>query len=146
MLLLIGTISPKDLSKAICDAQNKQNVIVVAAGFQSSGWIPNWTGAGGVMYPANFDHVIAIVGYQSTEYPSNDTALHKKRMQWYPSGHYGPGIDVTGPAKYVCTSQVIVKKMKLMYIITMMERGLHLQQDWLVELRIFGLHIMVEIP
>ena len=100
----------KDLSKAICDAQNKQNVIVVAAGGQSSSWIPNWTGAGGVMYPANFDHVIAIGGYQSTEYPSNDTALHKKRMQWYPSGHYGPGIDVTGPAKYICTSQVIVKK------------------------------------
>ena len=100
----------KDLSNAICDAQNKQNVIVVAAGGQSSSWIPNWTGAGGVMYPANFDHVIAIGGYQSTEYPSNDTALHKKRMQWYPSGHYGPGIDVTGPAKYICTSQVIVKK------------------------------------
>jgi serine protease len=87
------------LSQAMCRAQNEKDLITIAAGGQTTSWAPITE----VMFPARFDHVIAIGGYEAR---SGSGPLENRQREYYKVGHYGSGIDATGPAKNVCSSQV----------------------------------------
>lgn len=90
------------LSKAICDAQQEQNLIVVAAGGQTARFSP----ITGVMYPAKFEHVVAIGGYEEAIGDGTQSnEIFRRTKKYYSDGQYGNEIDVSGPARNVCISR-----------------------------------------
>jgi len=97
------------LSLAMCRAQIDKHLITIVAGGQSVRFKPFFAD---VMFPARFEHAIAIGGY---EVMSGSGPMENRKRRYYKIGHYGSGIDVTGPAKTVCTSRVKVKDGRPIY-------------------------------
>jgi len=95
------------LSKAICDAQQEQNLIVVAAGGQTLDLAPVYA----VMNPARFKHVIAIGGYEEAVGDGNQSKeIFKRTKTHYSKGQHGDEIVVSGPARNVCISRYKEKR------------------------------------
>ncbi len=79
-----------------------KNIIVIAAGGQSfrHDFVP-------VSYPARFDQVIAVGGYQIADTAGDNSKLfHERKMEWWPDAHAGRKLDISAPAKDVCNAKV----------------------------------------
>jgi len=78
------------------------NIIVVAAG----GQLASFTRSLPVVYPARYDDVIAVGGYQVADRSGGSTLLHDRTMEWWPQAFEGKEIDIAGPANHVCNAKV----------------------------------------
>lgn len=78
-----------------------KNIIVIAAGGQTvDESLP-------VVYPARFDNVIAVGGYQIADTSEKGPLYHERNMEWWWMAHAGKKLDISGPALDVCNAKVI---------------------------------------